>query len=57
VPIIQGITASGKSYSINIFSKIMGEELFAYQMNENTGISIFTGQSKIKENISKEEIV
>ena len=56
VPIIQGMTASGKSYSINILSKIMGEELFTYQMNENTGISIFTGQSIIKQEFSKEEL-
>ena len=56
VPIIQGMTASGKSFSINILSKIMGEELFIYQMNENTGISIFTGQSIIKQEFSKEEL-
>ena len=56
VPIIQGITASGKSYSINALSKILGEELFIYQMNENTGISIFTGQSIIKREFTTKEI-
>ena len=57
VPIIQGETASGKSYTINILSKIMGEELFTYQMNENTGISIFTGQSIMKEGFSNDETI
>ena len=55
VPIIQGETASGKSYLMNIFAKIMGEDLIVYQMNENTGLSIFTGQSIINENLNENE--
>ena len=55
VPIIQGETASGKSYLLNIFAKIMGEKLLVYQMNENTGLSIFTGQSIINENLNENE--
>ncbi len=56
VPIIQGSTATGKSYSINVLSNILGEDLYIYQMNENTGISIFTGQSIIKQNFSEKEM-
>jgi midasin (ATPase involved in ribosome maturation) len=45
IPIIQGETASGKSFIIRLFSKMLGKKLNVYQMNQDTGLSIFTGQS------------
>ena len=47
-PILQGPTASGKSYLINAFATILGQETNLYQMNSNTGMSILTGQEIIK---------
>ena len=58
-PIIQGPTASGKSYLVNAFSSILGQETNLYQMNSNTGMSILTGQEIIKgdfDNNEKEKI-
>ena len=54
-PIIQGPTDSGKSYLINIFTKLLGQETNLYQMNSNTGMSILTGQEIIKGNFDEEE--
>ena len=54
-PIVQGPTASGKSYLISIFSKLLGQETNLYQMNSNTGMSILTGQEIIKGNFDEEE--
>ena len=48
-PIIQGITASGKSFIIKLLSEILGQDLSVYQLNSNSGISLFTGQSVMKE--------
>ena len=54
-PIIQGITASGKSFIIKLFSEILGEDLTIYQLNSNSGISIFTGQSILKKEFDNKE--
>ena len=54
-PIIQGPTASGKSYLISIFAKLLGQDYNLYQMNSSTGMSILTGQEIIKENFDEEE--
>jgi energy-coupling factor transporter ATP-binding protein EcfA2 len=54
-PIIQGPTASGKSYLLNVFSKLLGQDPNLYQMNSNTGMSILTGQEIIKEEFDIEE--
>ena len=54
-PIIQGPTASGKSYLLNVFSILLGQESNLYQMNSNTGLSILTGQEIIKEDFDDEE--
>ena len=56
VPIIQGKTASGKSFLIQQFAKILGQESILYQMNSNTGISLLTGQEIIKEEFDKKEL-
>ena len=58
-PIIQGVTSSGKSYIIKQFADILGQDLSIYQLNANSGLSLFTGQSVIKEdfdNIEKEKL-
>ena len=54
--ILQGATASGKSYVILKFSLLLGQTLNIYQMNSNSGMSILTGQSIIKPNFDEEEI-
>ena len=54
-PIIQGPTASGKSYLVSVFATLLGQETNLYQMNSNTGLSILTGQEVIKGNFDEEE--
>ena len=54
-PIIQGPTASGKSYLLNVISILLGQETNLYQMNSNTGMSILTGQEVIKEDFQERE--
>jgi hypothetical protein len=55
VPIIQGLTASGKSYIIMLLAELLGYKLSINQFNANFGISIFTGQSIMNDKFSKEE--
>ena len=55
VPIIQGLTASGKSYIIMLLSELLGYKLSIYQLNANSGISIFTGQSIMRDDFTEEE--
>ena len=52
---MQGPTASGKSYLLNVFSILLGQDSNLYQMNSNIGISIFTGQEIIKEDFDEKE--
>ena len=54
-PIIQGVTASGKSFIIKLLSEILGQDLSIYQLNSNSGISLFTGQSIMKEEFDDKE--
>ena len=54
--ILQGATASGKSYEILKFSLLLGQKLNIYQMNSNSGMCILTGQSIIKPEFESEEI-
>ena len=54
-PIIQGITASGKSFIIKLLSEILGQDLSIYQLNSNSGLSLFTGQSVMKEEFDDKE--
>ena len=54
-PIIQGVTASGKSFIIKLFSEILGQDLSIYQLNANSGLSLFTGQSVMKEEFDDNE--
>ena len=55
IPIIQGETASGKSFIIRLFSKMLGQKLNVYQMNQDTGLSIFSGQSILSSTLTKED--
>ena len=55
VPLIQGETASGKSYLIKVFSQLFGQEMILYQITGNSGMSIITGQDIIKTEIEREE--
>ena len=52
-PIIQGLTASGKSYIIKIFAEILGQDLSIYQLNSNSGISLFIGNFIMKDNFDE----
>ena len=54
-PIIQGVTDSGKSFIIKLLSEILGQELSVYQLNSNSGLSLFTGQSVMKEEFDAKE--
>ena len=54
-PIIQGATASGKSFIIQLLAEVLGLELSIYQLNSNSGISLFTGQSIMKEEFDNSE--
>jgi midasin (ATPase involved in ribosome maturation) len=56
-PIIQGATASGKSYLTKIFADLLGQEINLYQMNSNSGLSILTGQDLIKEDFDEKELI
>ena len=55
IPLIQGETASGKSYLMNIFSRIFGQDMILYQITSNSGMSIITGQDIIKTDINDEK--
>ena len=54
-PILQGRTASGKSYLVRVFAILLGQETNLYQMNSNSGLSILTGQEIIKGNFDEDE--
>ena len=54
-PIIQGVTASGKSFIVKLLAEVLGQDLSIYQLNSNSGISLFTGQSIMKEEFDKKE--
>ena len=54
-PIIQGATASGKSFIIKLLAEVLGQDLSIYQLNSNSGISLFTGQSIMKEEFDNSE--
>ena len=55
VPLIQGETASGKSYLMKVFSQLFGQEMILYQITNNSGMSIITGQDLIKTEIEEKE--
>ena len=54
--IIQGDTAAGKTHLIRLFAEILGQKLIIYQINKETGLSIFTGQSTLLDHLENEEI-
>ena len=53
--IVQGDTASGKTHLVRLLSEIVGQKLIVYQINKETGLSIFTGQSTLLNHLEKEE--
>lgn len=55
IPLIQGETASGKSYLMKILAKLFGQEMILYQITSNSVISIITGQDIIKAEIDENE--
>ena len=55
--VIQGITASGKTYLIRLFCELLGQEPLIIDINNDTGISILLRQLVPKEELEKEKIV
>ena len=55
--IIQGPTASGKSYLIKLFCELLGEEPEIIELNNDSGISLLTGQIAPKSDIDNEDIL
>ena len=53
--IIQGENCSGKTFLVRFLSKMFGRKLIEYQMNSNVGMSIFTRDSIINENLSLQD--
>ena len=54
-PIIQGVTGSGKSFLIKLLAEVLGQDISIYQLNSNSGISMFTGQSVMKDDFDEKE--
>ena len=54
--IIQGDTASGKTHLVRLFAELVGQKLVVYQINKETGLSMFTGQSTLLEHLEEDEI-
>ena len=53
--ILQGNTNSGKTHLITLFSEMIGKKLHIYQMNKDTNLTMFFGQSSIRELNYKEK--
>ena len=54
--LIKGPSASGKSKLLPILKEILGKNLHVYQMNQDTNITIFTGQNIINQHLNESEI-
>lgn len=54
--VIQGDTASGKSYLVRLFSELLGTKLIVFQMNNDSNISMLAGQSILNDSISDKDI-
>lgn len=54
--VIQGDTASGKSYLIRLFSELIGVKLNVFQMNSDSNISMLAGQSVLNDSLSRKDI-
>ncbi|KAK8854130.1 hypothetical protein M9Y10_016684 [Tritrichomonas musculus] len=55
VCIIQGSTASGKSHIIRLFANMLGQKISVYQMNSDSDMSILTGQSVLRNEITEKD--
>ena len=53
--IIQGDTASGKTHLVRLLADMVGQTLIVYQINKETGLSIFTGQSTLSNDLDRDE--
>ena len=47
---------SSKSYLLKILSFLLGQKTNIYQLNSNSGITLFTGQSIIQDKLTEYEI-
>ena len=54
--VIQGDTASGKSFLIRLFADLVGAKLNVFQMNSDSNVSMLAGQSVLNDEISQEDI-
>ena len=54
--VIQGDTASGKSYLIRLFSRLIGAKLNVFQMNSDSDISMLAEQLVLNDEISQKDI-
>jgi len=54
--IINGPSGSGKGYLIRTFAQACGEKLVNIDLNNDSGVSVITGQITPKSELSKEEI-
>ena len=54
--VIQGDTASGKSHLVRLLAEMLGQKLIVYQINKETGLSLFSGQSTLSSHLDNEEI-
>ena len=52
--ILQGPTASGKTYLIRLFCEMIGRKLIIYQLNKDTPLSILSGQYIYNKNNTNE---
>ena len=53
--LLQGETCSGKSFLIKFLSEMLGQKLIIYQMNCDTGMSLYSGDKIINETLSSED--
>ncbi|KAK8878640.1 hypothetical protein M9Y10_005420 [Tritrichomonas musculus] len=54
--VIQGGTASGKSFIIRLFAELVGAKLNVFQMNSDSTIAMLAGQSLLSEKLSPADI-
>ena len=54
--LLQGETCSGKSYLVKFLADILGQKLIIYQMNSDVGMSIYSGDKVINEELKAEDI-
>lgn len=53
--VIQGDTASGKSFMVRLFADLLGAKLNVFQMNSDSSLSMLAGQSVLSDTLSSED--